>query len=67
MTDTILDEDQLEERLTRPSERDVAAVSQLGGDVIVLGAGGKMGPSLAVRMGRAIQAGGLKHPPSLNN
>jgi nucleoside-diphosphate-sugar epimerase len=61
MTDTILDEDQLEERLTRPSERDVAAVSQLGGDVIVLGAGGKMGPSLAVRMGRAIQRAGLKH------
>jgi nucleoside-diphosphate-sugar epimerase len=60
-TDTILDEDQLEERLTLPSERDVAAASQFEGDVIILGAGGKMGPSLAVRMGRAIQVAGLKH------
>ncbi len=61
MTDTITDENQLEERLTLPSERDVAAASQLEGDVIILGAGGKMGPSLAVRMGRAIQRAGLKH------
>src|SRR3984885_10077378 len=61
MTDAILDEDQLEERLTLPSERDVAAASQLEGDVIVLGAGGKMGPSLAVRMGRAIRSAGLRH------
>jgi hypothetical protein len=61
MIDTILDENQLEERLTLPSERDVAAASQLEGDVIILGAGGKMGPSLAVRMGRAIQRAGLKH------
>jgi nucleoside-diphosphate-sugar epimerase len=61
MTDTILDEDQLEECLTLPSERDVAAASQLEGDVIILGAGGKMGPSLAVRMGRAIESAGLKH------
>jgi nucleoside-diphosphate-sugar epimerase len=29
--------------------------------VIILGAGGKMGPSLAVRIGRAIQKAGLKH------
>jgi nucleoside-diphosphate-sugar epimerase len=57
----ILDENQLEERLTLPSERDVAAVSQLEGDVLILGAGGKMGPSLAVRMGRAIERAGLKH------
>ena len=61
MIDTILDENQLEERLTLPSERDIAAASQLEGDVIILGAGGKMGPSLAVRMGRAIQGAGLKH------
>ena len=61
MIDTILDENQLEERLTLPSDRDVAAASQLQGDVLILGAGGKMGPSLAVRMGRAIQKAGLKH------
>ena len=61
MTDAIVDEVQLEERLTLPSERDVAAASQLEGDVIILGAGGKMGPSLAARVGRAIERAGLKH------
>src|SRR5580698_7731920 len=61
MINTVLTEDELEERLTAPSERDVSAASQLEGDVIILGAGGKMGPSLAVRMSRAIQKAGLKH------
>jgi nucleoside-diphosphate-sugar epimerase len=57
----IVDENQLEERLTLPSERDVAAVSQLDGDVLILGAGGKMGPSLALRIGRAIEKAGVRH------
>jgi nucleoside-diphosphate-sugar epimerase len=61
MIDAVLNEDKLEERLTAPSEQDIAAAAQLEGDVIILGAGGKMGPSLAVRMGRAIQKAGLKH------
>jgi nucleoside-diphosphate-sugar epimerase len=61
MTGTVLDENDLEERLTAPSDRDVAAALQLDGDVILLGAGGKMGPSLAGRMSRAIQRAGLKH------
>lgn len=57
----IRDVEDLEERLTRPNEQDVAAAAQLNGDVLVLGAGGKMGPSLVVRMKRAIQEAGLKH------
>jgi nucleoside-diphosphate-sugar epimerase len=61
MIDTVFDEDKLVERLTTPSDRDVVAASKLEGDVIILGAGGKMGPSLAVRIGRAIQKAGLKH------
>ena len=40
-------ERQLEEKLSEPNERDVALMRRLMGDVIVLGAGGKMGPSLA--------------------
>jgi nucleoside-diphosphate-sugar epimerase len=52
---------ELEEFLTRPSEADIAAVTQWDGDVLLLGAGGKMGPTLAVRMKRAIQIAGLKH------
>ena len=41
------DEPQLEELLSRPSARDVDFARSLDGDVVVLGAGGKMGPSLA--------------------
>ncbi len=61
MMDVVFNEETLEERLTTPSERDVAAASQLQGDVMILGAGGKIGPSLAVRVARAIQKAGLKH------
>lgn len=57
----IRNESELEERLTRPSSADITAVQQWDGDVLVLGAGGKMGPSLVVRMKRAIQEAGLKH------
>jgi nucleoside-diphosphate-sugar epimerase len=49
---------ELEERLSRPTEEDVAAIAALEGDVIVLGAGGKMGPSLAKRARRAADATG---------
>src|ERR1700760_4044616 len=41
------DIEQLEERLSRPSAADVAWMERLDGDIMVLGAGGKMGPSLA--------------------
>lgn len=61
VTDRISSELELEERLTRPTEADVQAATQWGGDVMVLGAGGKMGPSLVVRAKRAMQAAGLKH------
>ncbi len=44
-------EDALDARLDAPDEETVAALEQLDGDVLILGAGGKMGPSLA-RMAR---------------
>ena len=50
------DEAQLEELLSRPSPADVAFMSCLEGDVVVLGAGGKMGPSLARLLRRAADA-----------
>ena len=53
-------EAQLEELLARPSPADVAFARTLAGDVIVLGAGGKMGPSLARRVRRACEAAGVK-------
>ena len=46
-------EAELEERLSRPSEAVQEAVQQLTGDVAVLGAGGKMGPTLSVMLKRA--------------
>ena len=52
-------EAQLEERLAEPNERDVALMTSLSGDVLVLGAGGKMGPSLARRCKRAAEIAGV--------
>jgi dTDP-4-dehydrorhamnose reductase len=49
-------EAELEELLSRPSPADVAFMSGLQGDVVVLGAGGKMGPSLARLLRRATDA-----------
>jgi nucleoside-diphosphate-sugar epimerase len=37
----------LEEALTRPTTADIECLRRLPGDILILGAGGKMGPSLA--------------------
>ena len=50
---------QLEEFLSRPSQADIEAVRTLDGDLLILGAAGKMGPSLALRARRAIDLAGL--------
>jgi len=52
-------EAELEEILSRPSDADVAAIAQLAGDLLILGAGGKMGPSLARRARRAAEKAGV--------
>jgi nucleoside-diphosphate-sugar epimerase len=52
--------EQLEEALSRPTARDCEALAELEGDLLILGAGGKMGPSLAVRAKRAIDEAGLR-------
>jgi dTDP-4-dehydrorhamnose reductase len=49
------DETALERALSQPTPRAVAALAALDGDLLVLGAGGKMGPSLA-RMARRARA-----------
>src|SRR5258708_2410701 len=54
----IRDVAQLEEALSQPSQADTDFMSRLRGDVMVLGAGGKMGPSLAKLARRAtVEAG----------
>ena len=44
---------ELEERLSRPCEAVVSAMGAIDGDLLILGAGGKMGPSLAKLARRA--------------
>jgi len=55
----VADETELEELLSRPSAADVEFARSLEGDVVVLGAGGKMGPSLARRVRRAFSEAGV--------
>jgi nucleoside-diphosphate-sugar epimerase len=50
------DDDELEEFLSRPSPEVVDALRRTPGDVIVIGAGGKMGPSLTTMVRRACDA-----------
>ena len=45
--------EELEDRLSEPSDATIAALRDSPGDVIVLGAGGKMGPTLARMVERA--------------
>jgi dTDP-4-dehydrorhamnose reductase len=58
LPDLIETEDALDEVMTRPSEALVQYVRTLRGPLVVLGAGGKMGPSLCVRVRRAADAAG---------
>jgi nucleoside-diphosphate-sugar epimerase len=58
LPDTIDSDAVLEDVLAEPSESDLECVSRLRGDVLVLGAGGKIGPSLARRIHRAIERTG---------
>src|SRR5436309_1132551 len=53
LPDRINTDDELENVLAEPSSSDLECVSRLNGDVLILGAGGKMGPSLARRVHRA--------------
>jgi nucleoside-diphosphate-sugar epimerase len=53
-------EAELEEILSRPSDADAVAIAQLAGDLLILGAGGKMGPSLARRARRAAEKAGVR-------
>lgn len=52
-------EAELDERLSRPTPGAIEVLRRLPGDLLVLGAGGKMGPSLCRMARRALDAGGL--------
>jgi nucleoside-diphosphate-sugar epimerase len=53
--------EELEQVMLDPSERLVRDVARLDGDLIILGVGGKMGPSLAKLAKRAFERAGLNH------
>ena len=52
-------EDKLNELLTKPSDKLVEDVKKLKGDIMILGAGGKMGPTLAILAKNAIKKAGV--------
>jgi nucleoside-diphosphate-sugar epimerase len=54
-------EQELEELLTAPSPGTIEAMKELGGDLMILGAGGKMGPTMAALAVKSIKAAGKKH------
>ena len=51
----------LEEILARPYPEDIVCAKQIDGPVLVLGAGGKMGPSLVARIVRARDTAGKQY------
>ena len=61
LSDRIETEADLESCLSTPNAADVACCRRLDGDVLVLGAAGKMGPSLVGRIARAMSAAGAPH------
>jgi nucleoside-diphosphate-sugar epimerase len=50
----------LEDALSRPSDSDIETMRRLEGDILILGASGKMGPSLARLCRRAADAAGRR-------
>src|SRR5436305_1524460 len=52
-------EPELEELLSRPDDETAAAMGSLEGDLLILGAGGKMGPSLARLARRSCERAGV--------
>jgi nucleoside-diphosphate-sugar epimerase len=51
---------ELEDRLSEPTTRVIDSIARGAGDLIVLGAAGKMGPTLARMAQRAVQAAGVR-------
>ena len=59
MTAKIKTESELEELLSRPDKETASAMEAMEGDLLILGAGGKMGPSLARLARRSVDHAGI--------
>ena len=55
-----MNEQWLDDLLSRPSDGLVSEISRIDGDIMILGAGGKVGPALAVMAKKAIVEAGIK-------
>lgn len=53
-------EEKLNELLTAPSDKLVSDIKKIKGDIMILGAGGKMGPTLAILAKAAIEKAGVE-------
>ncbi len=51
----------LESALSEPTEGVIEAAKELGGNLLILGAGGKIGPTMAQMAARACDLAGVKH------
>ncbi|HXG12467.1 MAG TPA: NAD-dependent epimerase/dehydratase family protein [Gemmataceae bacterium] len=60
LPDTIANVEQLEDLLSEPTEGAIDTLGRLEGDLILLGVGGKMGPTLARMARRASDAAGVR-------
>ena len=60
LPERITNEEQLDEMLSRPDDEVVEMFSRLHGDIIFLGVGGKIGPSLACMARRACDKAGVR-------
>ncbi len=58
--DSIRDAEQLEQMLSEPTDEVIATMGRLEGDILILGVGGKIGPTLARMVRRATDAAGVK-------
>src|SRR5262245_42131540 len=58
--DSVTTSEELDQLLSEPTELAVAALSRLDGDIMLLGAGGKMGPTLARMVRRASDSAGVR-------
>ena len=58
--DSVGDTQQLEEMLSRPTDEVTATMKRMEGDLLILGIGGKMGPTIAQMALRASQAAGVQ-------
>lgn len=53
-------ENMLNDLLTNPSDSLISDIASLSGDIMILGAGGKMGPTLCVLAKKAVHAAGIQ-------